>query len=219
MLPLSHADPKLESSPGCLAFMGGLSPVLYRLLVPARHVKMYAEIQIVGGRIHFHQFLWKLQNSIHFHQFLWKLQNSISAPKCPITEPKIRIWSLLLSNISYHTHSLQIRGHPRLRWGYWKTVPSEMGGGGGVWGRRGVLVSAPLPAQAIRAQVASGYAAGDTILVISPVSLFFSSYSTFLCIAAGWVVVDKNAHTIGAKQGASLHFNFILCKCRASNYS
>jgi hypothetical protein len=61
-------------------------------------------------------------------------------------------------------------------------------------------VSAPLPAQAMRAQVASGYAAGDTILVISPVSL--SSYSTFLCIAAGWMVVDKNAHTIGAKQSA-----------------
>jgi hypothetical protein len=59
-------------------------------------------------------------------------------------------------------------------------------------------VSAHLPAQAMREQVASGYAAGDTILVISPVSL--SSYSTFLCIAAGWVVVDKNAHIIGAYQ-------------------
>jgi hypothetical protein len=35
-------------------------------------------------------------------------------------------------------------------------------------------------------------------LVISPVSL--SSYSTSLCIVAGWVVVDKNIHTIGAKQ-------------------
>jgi hypothetical protein len=53
----------------------------------------------------------------------------------------------------------------------------------------GVLVSATLPAQAMRAQVASGYTAGDTILVISPVSL--SSYSNFHCIAAGWVVVDK----------------------------
>jgi hypothetical protein len=38
-------------------------------------------------------------------------------------------------------------------------------------------------------------------LVISPVSL--SSYSTFLCIAASWTVVDKNIHTIGAKQGGS----------------
>jgi hypothetical protein len=50
-------------------------------------------------------------------------------------------------------------------------------------------VSAPLPSQAMRAQVASGYTAGDTILVISPLSL--SSYFTFLCIAAGWVVVYK----------------------------
>ncbi len=70
-----------------------------------------------------------------------------------------------------------------------------------MWGGRGVLevVSTPWPAQAMGAQVASGYTAGDTILVISPVSL--SSYPTFLCVAAGWVVVDKNIHTIGAKQG------------------
>jgi hypothetical protein len=72
-----------------------------------------------------------------------------------------------------------------------------MGGRGGARGG-GVLVSSPLPAQAMGAQVASGYTAGDTILIISPVSL--SSYFTFLCVAAGWVVVDKNVHTIGAKQ-------------------
>jgi hypothetical protein len=43
-------------------------------------------------------------------------------------------------------------------------------------------------------------------LVISPVSL--SSYSTFLCIAAGWVVVDKNIHTTGGKQIQRMcHFN------------
>jgi hypothetical protein len=59
-----------------------------------------------------------------------------------------------------------------------KIYPKSNGGGGG----GGVLVSAPLPAQAIRAQVASGYTAGDTILVISPMSL--SSHFTFLCIAA-----------------------------------
>ncbi len=43
-------------------------------------------------------------------------------------------------------------------------------------------MSASLPAQAMRAQVASGYTSGDTILVISPMSL--TSHFTFLCIAA-----------------------------------
>jgi hypothetical protein len=68
-----------------------------------------------------------------------------------------------------------------------------MGGGG-----RGPLVGASLPARAVGAQVASGYTAGDTI------SCYQSSVSflplTFLCIAASWAVVDKNIHTIGAKQ-------------------
>ncbi len=119
MLPLSHADPKWGSSSGCPAFMGGVPPVLYRLLVPARHAKIYAEVKIIGGRA-------------YFHQFLWKLQNPISAPKCPITEPKICMWSLLLSNISYHTHSLQIRGHPRLLARLQKNRPKCDGEGGGV---------------------------------------------------------------------------------------
>ncbi len=56
------------------------------------------------------------------------------------------------------------------------------GGGGGEGGVGGVLVSAPLPVLAMRAQAAWGYTAADTILVISPMSL--SSHFTFLCIAA-----------------------------------
>jgi hypothetical protein len=118
MLPLCHVNPKWEHSPACSAFMDGVPPVLYRLVVPARHAKIYAEVQIIGGRT-------------YFHQFLWKLQNPISAPKCPITEPKIRIWSLLLSKISYHTHSLQIGGRPRLLARLPKSVQNLMEGGGG----------------------------------------------------------------------------------------
>ncbi len=38
---------------------------------------------------------------------------SYLAYKCPITEPKKPTWSLLLSNISYHTYYLQIGGHPQ----------------------------------------------------------------------------------------------------------
>jgi hypothetical protein len=117
VLPLRHADPKWDHSSSHSAFMGGVSPVLYRLVVPARHAKIYAGVQIIGGRA-------------YFHQFLWKLKNSISAPKCPITEAKIRTWSLLLSKISYHAHSLQNGGHPWLLASLPKSVQNPRGGGG-----------------------------------------------------------------------------------------
>jgi hypothetical protein len=38
---------------------------------------------------------------------------SNSAHRCPITILEKRIQSMLLSNISYHTHDLLIRGHPQ----------------------------------------------------------------------------------------------------------
>ena len=59
-------------------------------------------------------------------------------------------------------------------------------------------MSAPLPAQAMRAQVA------QVMQLVTPfllsVQCLFPPILPFLCIAAGWVVVDKNAHTIGTKQ-------------------
>jgi hypothetical protein len=122
VLPLRHVDPKWDHSSRRSAFMGGVSPVLYQLVVPARHTKIYAGVQISGGRA-------------HFLQFLWKLKNPISAPKCPIPEPKIHIWSLLLSKISYHNHSLQNGGHPRLLARLPKSVHNP-GGGGSVRGRK-----------------------------------------------------------------------------------
>ncbi len=70
-----------------------------------------------------------------------------------------------------------------------------------MWGG-GPLVSASLPAQAAGAQVTSGYTPGDTFSCCCS-SVSFSP-STFLCIAASWVVVDKNIHTIGAKQSQFL---------------
>ncbi len=129
VLPLRHVDPKWDHSSSCSAFMGGVFPVLYRLVVPARHAKIYAGVQILGGRA-------------NFHQFLWKLKNSISAPKCPITEPKIRTWSLFMSKTSYHTHSLQNGGRPRLLARLPKSVQNLMGGGGE--GERGGSLSALL---------------------------------------------------------------------------
>ncbi len=45
---------------------------------------------------------------LKFHRFLSNHKNPNSANKRPITEPKKRTWSLLLSNISCHTHDLQL---------------------------------------------------------------------------------------------------------------
>jgi hypothetical protein len=54
MLPLCHGDPKWEHSPACSDFLGGVPPipVLYRLLVPAWHAKIYAKSKLlVASRI------------------------------------------------------------------------------------------------------------------------------------------------------------------------
>ncbi len=72
-----------------------------------------------------------------------------------------------------------------------------LGGGGSVGGGMRTLVSAPLPAQTMRVQVAPGHTAANLILVINPVSLSFSFTSLY---RSGWTVVDQNAHTIGARQ-------------------
>ena len=68
-----------------------------------------------------------------------------------------------------------------------------MGGGG-----KRSPTGTPSPAQAAGAQVASGYMHGDT--PSGCYSSVFSSFSTFLCIAANWAGVDKNIRTNGAKQ-------------------
>ncbi len=71
---------------------------------------------------------------LDFHHFLWKIQNPISASKCPITAPKICIWSLLLFKFGHHTHSPQNGGHPRVWPRLPKSVYNPVGGGrGGVW--------------------------------------------------------------------------------------
>ena len=162
VLILRHVDLKWSEGSGRSAFMGGVSPVLYRLVVPARPVKISAGVQILCART-------------NFHHFLWKIKNSISASKCPITAPKIRTWSLLLSKFSYHTHMLLYGGRPRL----WERGCQDLAiilleG----WG---ALISTPLLAQAMRHQVAPGCTAVDLVLFINPVSLSFSS--TFLCNA------------------------------------
>ncbi len=118
VLILRNVDLKWSEGSGHSAFMGGVSPVLYRLVVPARPVKISAGVQILCTRT-------------NFHHFLWKLKNSISASNCPITAPKIRTWSLLLSKFSYHIHRLLNGGHPLL----WARLPRSVHNPpGGVWG-------------------------------------------------------------------------------------
>ncbi len=68
---------------------------------------------------------------LKFHRFLSNHKNPNSANKCPITEPKKRTCSLLLSNISCHTHDLQIRGHPQDMARHWKLSQWGMVWGGG----------------------------------------------------------------------------------------
>ncbi len=91
-------------------------------VVPARLVKISALCPNICGRI-------------YFHHFLGKSQKSFSAYKCPITAPKIRIWSQKLSKFSHSTFKPLTGGRPR----FWprslkmaKILHGEcMGGGGG----------------------------------------------------------------------------------------
>ena len=132
VLPLRHVDPKWDPSSGRSAFMGGVSPLLYWLVVPARPVKISADVQNSCGHA-------------NFRYFLWKLKNSISASKRPITAPKIRTWSQLVSKFSYHTHWLLNGGRPRL----WARLPrsghkNPHGGVGEGWGRKWSAGKLPL---------------------------------------------------------------------------
>ncbi len=91
-----HVDFKWGMVPQCPAFMGGLSPILYRLLVPARHASKWSNI-------------WRRPN-------LWclpeislvsvKPKQSISAHRCPIKKWWTHKWSPSLSNVSSYIHDL-----------------------------------------------------------------------------------------------------------------
>ncbi len=81
---------------------------------------------------------------LNFHHFLRKIKNPISAPKCPITAPKIRTWSQLLSKFSCNTHRLLNGGRPRL----WMRLPGSgynlHGGVGGEGGRNWTQTGCPV---------------------------------------------------------------------------
>jgi hypothetical protein len=66
---------------------------------------------------------------LDFHYCSWKIQKSILASKCPITAPKIRTWSQLLSKFSYNTHKLLNGGCPR----FWPRSPKTGHNPQGVW--------------------------------------------------------------------------------------
>ncbi len=95
-------------------------------VVPARLAKISAPFQILCARL-------------DFHYFLRKSQKSISASKCPITAPKIRIWSQKLSKSSCITFKLLNGGRPRFWPRLLKTVQIQQ------WGVRGWCLSSPPP--------------------------------------------------------------------------
>ena len=93
--------------------MGGISPVLYRPVVP---VKTSADV--------------KFSAPAEVFIIFWEKSKIL----CPITAPKIRTRSQLLSKFSYHTHKLLNGGRPR----FWPRLPGSgynphggVGGGGG----------------------------------------------------------------------------------------
>ncbi len=122
-----------------------------------------------------------------FHLFLWKIQNSISASKCPHCTEN------LLSKFSYHTHRLVNGGRPR----FWARLPeSGYNPVGGVWGGEGSdKHSSP----------SAGHAAPSSPRLHScwPCSVYQSgvSFPSFhlSLYREGCTVVDKNAHTMGAR--------------------
>ncbi len=114
MLPLVHVDLKWSEGSGRSAFMGSVYPVLYWPVVRAQNL---CGCQILCARP-------------DFHYFSLKIQNPISASKCPITAPKIRTWSQLLSKFSCNTHKLLNGGRP---W-FWPRSPETGHNPYGVWG-------------------------------------------------------------------------------------
>ncbi len=103
MLLSVHVDVKWGIASLCPAFMGGLSPARYRLVVPARHaenVQNFGAYQNIGA-------------GLKFTDFCQTIAVSISAHRHPIKKRKKHKYSLSLSNVSFYTHDLQIRGCSR----------------------------------------------------------------------------------------------------------
>ncbi len=95
-----HADVKWGPASLCTAFMGRLSPALYRLVVLARHAEKGQNLggyQNIGVRLKFTHFCQTIAVSISAHR---------------LKKRKKHKYSILLSNISFHNHILQIRGCP-----------------------------------------------------------------------------------------------------------
>jgi hypothetical protein len=135
--------------------------------------------------------LWAHGN---FHHFLWKIKNSISASKCPITAPKIRTWSLLLSKFNCHTHRLLNGGRPRL----WARLPgSGYNPVGGVWGRGGSSDKRSSPSAGHEAPSSPRlHSCWPRSVYQSGVSFLFFHFSLY---REDCTVVNKNAHTMGAR--------------------
>ncbi len=119
MLPLVHVVLKWPEDSGRPAYMGGVSPVLYRLLYRHDLSKYLHFVQISAGA--------------YIFTISWGKVKNLSQPKCPITAPKIRTWSQKLSKSSYNTLDPLNRGRHRFWPGRWKLIKFSSGeyvGGG-----------------------------------------------------------------------------------------
>ncbi len=165
---ISHAVPKWGDGSGCPAFMGVLSPVLYRLFVPARHAKIHEATKIQAAT-------WNFTNSCQITKILTRLLSVPSLNRKIVNDRCCCLISAVILTTS------KLEAILKIWWNCWKLSQ---------WGRAvggGPLVGASTSAQAAGAQVASGYTPGDTIpWCYSSVSF---SLSTFLCIAVSWAVI------------------------------
>ncbi len=173
LLPV-HVDVKWGKAFLCPVFMGGLSPLLYRLVVPPAMLKIVKTLAPA-----------KTLAALKFTDFKQTIAVFISAHRHPIKERKKHKCSLSLSNIKIEA-DLEIQ-HCGL-----KLFKRGMGDGGAL-----LCSSFHLSDKQVQ-RVAAGYAHRIEHLPLSHKYLF--SFSTFLCLAASWMGVEKNIHTICAEQ-------------------
>jgi hypothetical protein len=147
--------------------MGGVSPVLYWPVVPARLVKTSADVKFSAPMEIFTIFC---ENS----KILSRLLSVLSLPRKFVYDHCCWPNSAIILTVLKMEAILEFgRGCPNLS----IILLGGCGGGGG-----GALISTPLLEQAMRHQVAPGCTAVDLVLFINLVSLSFPS--TLLCIAA-----------------------------------
>ena len=175
VLPLLHAVLKWDLLSDRPAYMGGVSAVLYRLVVPARPAKIFASCQMFAAANISTFFLGKIKN-------LTRLISVLSLPFKFVHNHKS------CPNSAATLLSLQIEAALAFGRKPWKSHISAMGSAG--------LISATLLAQPVTRSSLGRNSCWPHSRVL--VECLFLLLPPFLCVAWSCTVVDKNDHTIGA---------------------